>query len=247
MQNHRHFLLDPDHEPLAKGARPWLPIRGHGCILLFVGVFALAGLCFAVALVRQWAEFAILSTNYAETEGQVRGRRIESDEGTTYYVTYRFVVDDKTYTPEDSVSKKTYHSLEDLQYLTVRYARRDPTISTIEPGRVGGLLALTGFCLFWNGIVFVVTRPLVLEILKRRRLARKGQRLEGEILYCSGYKDSDGDFVVAVRYGFRSPQTGARIEDKDSQIRKDLKGAPLPPPGTAVHVLYLNDETYMVL
>ena len=95
--------------------------------------------------------------------------------------------------------------------------------------------------------MFFVTKPLVLEILKRRKLARKGQRLTGEIITCSGYKDSDGDFTVALRYGFRSPQTGARIEDKDSQIRKDLKAAPLPPPGTAVHVLYLDDETYMVL
>ena len=88
---------------------------------------------------------------------------------------------------------------------------------------------------------------MVLEILKRRKLAQKGQRLTGEIIACSGYKDSDGDFVVAVRYGFRSPQTGTRIEDRDTQIRKDLKAAPLPPPGTAAHVLYSDDETYMVL
>jgi hypothetical protein len=108
-------------------------------------------------------------------------------------------------------------------------------------------MALTGFCLFWNGIVFWVTRPVVFEILKRRRLARKGQQLEGEITRCTGHKDSDGDYVVEVRYGFHSPQTGARIEDNDSQVREDLKAAPLPPPGTAVQVLYLDDKTYMVL
>ncbi len=247
MHHHEAFLLDPDHKQLAKGARTQLPLRKHGCLLLFLSIFGLAGLFIAAAMVRQWVEFVILSTSYAETEGQVQGRRIESDEGATYYVTYRSVVNDKVYTPEDSVSKKTYHSLEDDQYLIVRYARRDPTISTIEPGRVGGLLALTGFCLFWNGIVFGVTRPLVLEILKRRKLAQKGQRLEGEVIHCSGYKDSDGDFTVALRYGFHSPQTGARIEDRDTQIRKDLKGEPLPPPGTAVHVLFLDGETYLAL
>lgn len=247
MQHPGPFLLDPDHEGLVKGARPRLLPRQQGCLLLFLSLFGLAGLCTAAATVRQWAEFVILSTSYAETEGQVRGRRIESDEGATYYVTYRFVVDDRVYTPEDSVSKKTYLSLEDDQYLIVRYAQSDPNISTIEYGRVGGLLALTGFCLFWNGIVFAVTRPVVLELLKKRKLAQKGQRLEGEIIRCSGYKDSDGDFTVALRYGFRSPQTGMRIEGKDTQIRKDLKGEPLPPPGTAVHILHLDDETYMVL
>ena len=121
MQNHEPFLLDRDHERLAKGARPWLPLRGHGCILLFVGVFALAGLCFLAGMVSQWVQFVVLSTDYAETEGQVLGRRIESDEGTTYYVSYRYVVDDKVHTAEDSVSKKTYHALEEVGSLTVRY------------------------------------------------------------------------------------------------------------------------------
>ncbi|MFC2038015.1 DUF3592 domain-containing protein [Chloroflexota bacterium] len=192
-------------------------------------------------------EFVILSTNYSESQGQVLGRRMESDEGATYFVTYRFVVDDRVHTVENSVSKATYHSVEEGQSLTVRYAQRDRTITTIEPGRVGGLLAMTGFCLARNGIVLWVTRPVVGEIFRRRKLARRGQRLAGEIIRCSGYKDSGGDFTVTVRFGFHSPQTGTRIEGKDSQIRKDLKGKPLPAPGTAVHVLYLDDETYMVL
>lgn len=52
---------------------------------------------------------------------------------------------------------------------------------------------------------------------------------------------------VELKYGFCSPQTGAKIGDNDSQIRKDLKDVPLPPPATAVPVLYLDDATYRVL
>ena len=73
------------------------------------------------------------------------------------------------------------------------------------------------------------------------------QRIEGEIARCSVHRDSDGDFVLEVGFGFRSPQTGAWIEGRDSQIRNDLKDEPLPPPGTAVHVLYRDDETFMAL
>jgi hypothetical protein len=175
------------------------------------------------------------------------GRRIESDEGATYYITYRFVADDRGYTVEEVVGKATYYSLEEGQSLTVRYARRAPAIATIQPGRIGGLLALTGFCLVWNGFVFPISWLSAREVHKRRKLARRGQRIAGEVVHCSGGWDSDGDFVLEVRFGFHSPQTGAWIEGKGSQMRKDLDGEPLPPPGTPVHVLYLDDKTYLIL
>jgi hypothetical protein len=247
MQNRHPFLLDPDNEPLALDTRPKLLPRKQGCFLLFLSLFVLAGLLVTAGLIREWAEFVLLSTSYAETLGQVLDRRIESDDGATYYVTYRFFANDQVHTVEEVVAKATYHSVEEGQSLTVRYARRDPTITTIEPGRIGGLVTLTAFGLVWNGIVASITWLTVREILERRRLAGKGQRLEGEVIRCSGHRDSDGDYVVEVRFGFRSPQTGMWIEDKDSQIRQDLKAEPLPLPGSPVHVLYLDEETYMVL
>jgi hypothetical protein len=241
------FLLDPDNESFVAGTSPRLPAGGQGCILLFMSLFVLAGLFIAADLVRRWTHLVILNISYAETQGQVVRRRIESDEGATYYVTYRFVADDRAYTVEESVEKGTYHSVEEGQPLTVRYAPSDPDIATVQPCRIGGLLALTGFGLVWNGFVFSISWLLMREVRKRRRLARRGQRFEGEIVRCSGSRDSDGDFELTVRYGFRSPQTGTWIEGKDSHVRKDLAGQPLPPPGTRVQMLYLDDETYMVL
>lgn len=246
-QSHKPFLLDPDNELFAIGASPKLPVGGRGCILLFMSIFVLAGLLIAGDLARRWVHVVMLSTGYAETRGQVVSRRIESDEGATYYVTYHFVAGDQAYTVEEVVEKTTYHSVEEGQSLTVRYARHSPTIATIEPGRIGGLLALTGFCLVWNGIVLTISWLLVREVRKRRRLARNGQWLSGEIARCTSHLDSDGDFVLDVTFRFRSPQTGMWIEAKDSQLRKDLKGEPLPPPGTPVHVLYLDDKRYMML
>jgi len=247
VQSREFFLLDPDNEPFVTGASSRLPIGGRGCILLFMSIFVLAGLLIAGDIARQWLHFAMLSTDYAETQGQVIGRRIESDEGATYYVTYRFVAGDRTHAVEEVVEKTTYHSVEEGQSLTVRYARRSPTIATIEPGRIGGLLALTGFCLVWNGLVFAISWLLAREVHKRRRLASNGQRISGEIVHCSSHLDSDGDFVLDARFRFRSPQAWVWIEGKGSQLRKDLKGEPLPPPGTPVHVLYLDDKRYMML
>ena len=103
------------------------------------------------------------------------------------------------------------------------------------------------FCLVWDGIVFSIFLLTVREILKRRRLSQKGHRIAGEIVHCSSRRDSDGDFVLEVRFGFCSPLTGTWIEGKDSQVRKDLEGEALPSPGAPVHVLYLDDRTYLML
>jgi hypothetical protein len=241
------FLLDPENEAFATGANSTLPAEGQGCLLLFLSIFVVAGLLITYDIVRRWAHVVILNVSYTETQGQVVERWIESDEGSTYYVMYRFVANDHAYTVEEAVAEATYHSVEEEQSLTVRYARSDPSIATIQPGRIGGLLALTGFCLVWDGLVFSFSWLLVREILKRRKLARRGQRITGEIVRSSSDRDSDGDFTLEVRFGFHSPHTGAWIEGKDSQTRKDLEGKPLPPPGTPIHVLYLNDKTYLML
>ncbi|MFN2292296.1 MAG: DUF3592 domain-containing protein [Anaerolineae bacterium] len=247
MQSAEFFLLDPDNEPFARGVSRNLPAGGLGCVLLFLSLFVAAGLFVIFDAARQWVEFAVLSTAHAETEGQVVGRRIESDEGASYYVTYRFVADDRVHRIEESVTRGTFHSVDQGDSVTVRYALRNPSINTIEPGRIGGLLAITGFGLVWNGIVLFFTQTLVREVLRRRTLARKGKRIVGEVLLCSIRRDGDGDLVLELGFGFRSPQTGAWIEASDSQLRKDLVGKPLPPTGTPVHVLHSNDSQYIVL
>jgi hypothetical protein len=54
---------------------------------------------------------------------------------------------DRFYTVEEAVRKAKYRSVEEGQSLTVRYAQRNPSIATVEPGRIGGLLAVTRFML----------------------------------------------------------------------------------------------------
>jgi hypothetical protein len=247
MQTGGFFLLDPQNEPFAAGTSHKLPSRGHGCVLIFMSIFVVAGLLIAGDLTRRWAYVVLLNTEYAETQGQVTGHRIEFDEGATYYVAYRYVAGDRAYLLEDAVTKDTYHSLDDGQAVLVRYARRNATIATIEPGRYGGLLLLTGFCLVWNGFVFGISWLLAREYLKRSRLARQGRLIAGEIAACTSHRDGDGDLVVDLDYRFRSPLTWSWTKGTGSQLRKDMERKPLPAPGTPVHVLYVDDETHMVL
>jgi hypothetical protein len=129
----------------------------------------------------------------------------------------------------------------------VRYVVADPEIATIEPNSAVRPLVMTGFTLLWNGIVAPFAFMMFRELGKRWRLGRRGQRLAGEIVRCSGSTDSDGDYALTLRYRFRSPESGAWLEGSDTQVRKDLKEGPLPAAGRPVQVVYLDDDTYMAL
>jgi hypothetical protein len=247
MQTRDYFLIDPDNEQFAAGASHKPAACGQGYVLFFLGLFALGGLLVAGIVMHQWMHLIEFSNNYVETQGQALDCAVESDASTPYCVAYRFVVGDQAYTVEESVGKTTYHSIKEGQPLTVRHAKHDPSIATIEPGHPGELLALTGFCLLWNGAVSRATWLLARQNLKRRKLTREGQQIVGQVARCSGLQNSDGDFVLKTKFGFRSPQTGVWIESKSLQVRQDLRDKLLPPPGTAVYVLYLDDETFLAL
>lgn len=247
MKTRDFFLIDPDNEQFAAGASHKPAACGQGCALFFLGMFALAGLLIAGVVTRQWLHLIEFSNDYVETQGQALDCAVETDVSTPYCVAYRFVVGDQAYTVEESVGKTTYQAIKEGQPLTVRHARHDPSMATIKPGRLSELLALTGFCLLWNGLVFRAAWQLARQNLKQRKLAREGQQIVGQVTHCSGLQNSDGDFVLKTKFGFRSPQTGAWIESKSLQVRQDLRDKLLPTPGTPVYVLYLDDETFLAL
>jgi hypothetical protein len=84
-------------------------------------------------------------------------------------------------------------------------------------------------------------------VRKRQRLSREGTLVKGEIIRCSGRKNSDNDFRLKAEVRFRSPQTGQWVNKNYLLTRNDLKGEPLPQPGTPVHILYINDKTFETL
>jgi hypothetical protein len=197
---------------------------------------------------RVWVRTIALSIDSAETWGTyVSKYEDDSGDDTSYLVTYRFVVDDRVYVVEESVKEATYTSADNGESLPVRYVVHDPDIATIEPISFVGPLLLTAFCVVWCGLVFGAFFYNLYILLKWRRLARDGELTEGEIIHCSGEKDSDGDYHLKAEVRFRSPQTGEWLQGTYSPKRNDLKGKSLPGPGTRVHVIYLDDKTYEAL
>jgi hypothetical protein len=87
------------------------------------------------------------------------------------------------------------------------------------------------------------------------RMVREGKVLAGTLIACSGRAETSAEaslgevpsaFLVTVEYRFAAPM-GDEITDQAECSRPELRRRELPEPGTAVRVLYLDDQTYALL
>lgn len=83
----------------------------------------------------------------------------------------------------------------------------------------------------------------------RERLVCNGQVLNGSVVSCSGKMRGNGEeswYSVKIEYQFFSPQQ-REIMSHWERDRDDLANLPLPTEGTAILVLYLDDNCYALL
>jgi hypothetical protein len=114
----------------------------------------------------------------------------------------------------------------------------------------------TGAGLGWIAVVPALFAGLVLvarqvERVYHWRFAYRSVRVAGKTVTClrkfyEHGEDTLGEYVVEVVYTARSP-SGADLRGVKGLARDDLLNVPLPPPGTPVVVLVLNDKHHTVL
>lgn len=83
-------------------------------------------------------------------------------------------------------------------------------------------------------------------LLRRRRYARYGVYLDGEIVKCtiSTDEDSEKGFYLVVTYRFHAPQ-GGELQGTRRATRHDR--ASIPTSGTPVKILYVSDRQHEVM
>jgi hypothetical protein len=94
-----------------------------------------------------------------------------------------------------------------------------------------------------NGAGLVVLRK---KQCRDHRFRAEGRLLEGQVVTCSATQSSESGYLVELSYSFLTPD-GRTLEGKGSERREDLKGTPLPMPGTPVSVLYVDNKLHKVL
>lgn len=155
-----------------------------------------------------------------------------------------------TYTGDQAINNVGYNRLEDLQAagepVEITYWPDDPDVSqTIEDNPdhdQRDRLAVATLVMIIVALLFVS-----LGMIQRQAGRKPLQVLPGQVVECSGNMDAEGDFKFKLRYAFKSPRTGQVITAQRTAIRNDLRGQPLPQPGTRVAIHYRSDRNYTLL
>ncbi len=243
------FLLNPKNKTFVEGKthRPVSPVSGFTLVVLFA--FAVGGIAALVMVLREWVVVVQLSAYGESTAGLVVDHRTESGEdSTTYYITFRYVIDDRLYIQEQAVGESAYDQFANSSRVVVRYFPADPNIARLtEPDTdtVGHNVLITLSIVVLNTFMWWKVRGTIKKNRRYQQLGREGRMVTGEVLRSEGHKDEDG-YIVTMHYCFQSP-SGRPLLGKVSRTRNDLKRKPLPEPGTPLVVLYLDDTSYELL
>jgi hypothetical protein len=244
------FLLNPGNRAFVTGQSRRLAPASYGCVLLFFIPFLAAGLFFLAFGLNSLYQWQQLTTEGVTTRAKFIDRRIssDSDNDTTYHVTFQFGLDNRTYVVEQNVDSDIYSRAETGVVVDVVYVPHNPTLAKIAGTEASPAEAFVlVFSLCWNGFVWLVVLSTISSRRKHRALERGGQLTRGEVVACSGRSGSKGAYILTVEYRFSAPDSGEMLSHKQTATRNDLRGQLLPAPGTPLAILYLDRETYQAL
>ncbi|NDJ77483.1 MAG: DUF3592 domain-containing protein, partial [Chloroflexi bacterium] len=272
------FFLQPPNKQLLNGQTRRIQLWGRGLPAYTFDRGPLQGLelngCL-VAVVFIWVIGLVISLDFwndAQTqdreyeltqsgksiEAEVTGRNTTtSDEGhVTYFVSFRYRVNDREYELRDTTTQTRYDQAEKGASIRIRYDPDDPEFARLEDHAPAPrqLLSL-GYKIFWVVWGLLVVPLLVLgfwpEIRQRfrhRRLRRKGYLLPGTAVRLDHHRSENGPQVARLRYRFTTP-SGTQIEARTAQVSCLLRTGPVTriEGGETVMVLYVHDRLHTVL
>ena len=247
------FILNPNHQKMVTGKRNFGYLWNRfGIAGLLVAFFI--GIIIAIGLPEMITEFRLATSKTGQTKAQVSDNRISHGKSTSYYVTYEFTTNDRTYSHEAQVTSTEYNHYDIGSTFPVTFLLSDPTYSHIgESGirwtEIIPILIMLGVLLLGGIIWWIILLP---QKLRFGRMRRDGQVIlgqlkgtYGEMIRRGSGKGRHTDYDVTAYYFFTSP-SGRKIEAQMTFVRNDLKKKELPQAGS-VAILYVNDADYIIL
>ncbi len=245
----RAFILWRSNSKVAYGSSRRLAQQGGGVLLIVAAVCLVAAIVIAgptfiaansLAMRGKIVMGLVINSRYTISQGK-------SGPSYTYYVTYQYrLADERVISHEQVVSLGNYYRLTANTPVTVMYDPQNPTNAQLagndrDDSGYNSAMTMGVVVLVFGAIMGVVGTPILMRTLA---LQRSQTIVRGIIIGASGstYK---GNFTAKIRYQFHSP-SGRLLEGTNSARRNDLR-RDLPPTGTEVCVIYVNDKLYRML
>lgn len=246
LENPAVFIIDQKH--VKQFQRRGQGFGMQGCLTLFIIPFVLIGLFLVGYLLNSLREQVALDQRGVVVAGRVTDKTISRDDSDSYYVHYQFEIEGRTWDDRMSLAEDVYDRMEIGQPVDVRYVQGDPTISFMVGVPQGSMiLFLIGFSICWNGFSWMILIGSITYTVKQRRLYRDGQLITGEVLSAKGERDSDGDFILELEYGFAAPGTRNFLTGKYRGLHNHLKDSGLPERSRPLAILYRTAENHQPL
>jgi hypothetical protein len=179
---------------------------------------------------------------------------VNCDKSPTSIPAFRYTAEGKTYqhfppqTRADTCDEKPWQ---------VTYIAGNPDAWAVAPDsplppyedKIDSLWIAIGPCLFLLAVVYwLFTWSQERRAGKEGRLVREGGLLGAELLEAKYYAGGPDSASSSIRLKYRmTPPKGETVECKDSFSRYDLDHRALPPPGTKLLVLYVDETLQEVL
>ncbi|HSY86786.1 MAG TPA: hypothetical protein VLA85_09460 [Verrucomicrobiae bacterium] len=191
----------------------------------------------------------------AELEGSLRtvdAVVVGCDNTATSVPAFRYTAEGKTYehyppqTRADSCDKKPWQ---------VIYVAGNPDLWAVAPDsplppfedNIDAIWIVIGPCLFLLAAIYwLFTWFQERRAGKEARLAKEGGLLGAELVQAKYYAGDDGGSTIRLKYTMTPPK-GQPVERKRSFSRYDLNHRALPPPGSKLLVLYVDETLHEVL
>ncbi len=234
--------------PFPVSARPWARrvMRVGAWVLLAAGILVSVGVGVAELYEReQWAQLqSVLKTVDAEVVG--------CGAGDTTVPFFRFTADGKVIT---HYPPQTRADMCDAKKWQVTYVPGDPDAWAVAPDSplppfedsIDAIWIAVGPCLLLvAGFYWLLARMQDRQRVRERRLVAEGALVAGELLSVKYREGDDSGPSLSVKFRVGLPD-GRSVDAKQSLILFDFTRKTLPPVGSKLLVLWVDDKLQQVL
>lgn len=243
------FLLDPRHDAFVTGESEHLNDRRltWGQRLAVLGLVVVSVLLFAGDLLATTVQAEATVLEKAEGADLLR-----------YFVVYSFLAEvpdgRERVTVEEEVAFEVFRQVEPGDVVTVQYQPgniENARIIERAPAAINeNNLRLFMVLLLMIAVIYMLMFWLIRPERLNRRLEDEGVLLPGRISNIYPRKALRA-YIVNVAYTFEIPgghgETPRQLTAEARRNRRDLESTVLPRPGTAVRVLYIDDDTLRLM
>jgi hypothetical protein len=140
-------------------------------------------------------------------KGEVTGKAMRVDDrDSTYLIRFSYTLDGKRYEQSTAVSQEEFASIREGEEATVQvhpwFPGMGPYLASQD--RSGQVIMMTGFSLFWNGILGTFVWMMIIKPARRRSLVTHGKAVMGTITRKEVFTRGAGGTAL-VSYAYAVP------------------------------------------